>query len=116
MASTSGVADAATRSFPRSIRKGYIHCAAMYVNRLEHSPNIATFDGFEDTSEIHALVLEFVDGGRSLTASHADRSGEGSSRARHRQFSLVLTLSPALRSDRSATSLCPMDAGRMPFW
>src|SRR6266496_3849062 len=37
MASTSGVADAATRSLPMSIRRSLIHCCSMYVNGSESS-------------------------------------------------------------------------------
>src|SRR5580765_4008892 len=35
MASTSGVAEAATRSLPMSIRRSLIHCGSMYVKNLK---------------------------------------------------------------------------------
>src|SRR2546427_4050269 len=43
MASTSGVAEAATRSLPMSIRRSFIHCRSMYVNHLRSSsePNLS---------------------------------------------------------------------------
>src|SRR6266850_4296906 len=40
MASTSGVAEAATRSLLMSIRRSLIHCCSMYVNNLRSSASI----------------------------------------------------------------------------
>src|SRR5437773_11269469 len=42
MASTSGVADAATRSLPMSIRRSLIHCCSRYVKDVRSSQSQAT--------------------------------------------------------------------------
>src|SRR5207247_4898576 len=45
MASTSGVAEAATRSLLMSIRRSLIHCSSMYVNDLRSSRNSGPVHG-----------------------------------------------------------------------
>src|SRR5712691_5152654 len=79
MASTSGVAEAATRSFPKSIRRSFIHCASRYVNAVARARRQAAAS---DRFSFHAVPFSRESGkplphlGRCRrSAHHLHRSG-----------------------------------------
>src|ERR1700730_12625528 len=65
MASTSGVAEAATRSLLMSIRRSFIHCGSMYVNNLRASAREHEVTGLLDLLP-QRRVTRFLDAGRAV--------------------------------------------------
>src|SRR6266851_10041501 len=81
MASTSGVAEAATRSLLMSIRRRLIHCCSMYVNKLRSSvlpqrpmSSLLDVDGLDEQQPLPGAMAQgrwaVVDPGGALR-SHA---------------------------------------------